>query len=404
MNMPINSMTDTVDLPEHSDSENLESLGEYGCLVTTEQEQSDLLHNPSIHPTTRSEGRREVHPMLYESDEEDDSSEVGKEIKAIGVRLCMVAQTFLATCSAQDIRPGVSVVIKLEQGIALGEVVCLYYEEIPEDMEMTVEGDFLRYATAKDIALHTENKLQAAEASAFCKTCIRQRSLDMKLVDVVVLHDKSKIIFFFTAPTRIDFRELVKDLVACYRTRIELRQIGVRHETQMLGGLGSCGQVCCCQRYLRKFAPVTIKMAKDQNLFLNPAKLSGLCGRLLCCLSFEQNSYEAFNSRSPRIGKKYTSDEGVLRVIRTNMFTDSITCLTEDNQEREITIEDWEDMRPRRFDHHERHHEEAVDADLSALEDDQNGAEPGKHKKRMQKPSFTKGKADKNKRKRSNPQ
>ena len=401
--MPINLFIDRADLSSQSD-DTPDPLNEYNSLATHESEGSAMVFSTPVHPTTRSEGGREASPVLHEPVDlvEPSTGEV-REIKAIGVRLCMVSQTYLATCNAEDVKPGLSVIIKLEQGVALGEVVSVYYEIPTDEADTTVEGEFIRYATAKDIALHTENKLQAAEASAFCKTCIRQRSLDMKLVDVVVLHDKSKIIFFFTAPTRIDFRELVKDLVACYRTRIELRQIGVRHETQMLGGLGSCGQVCCCQRYLRKFAPVTIKMAKDQNLFLNPAKLSGLCGRLLCCLSFEQNSYEAFNSRSPRIGKKYATDIGVLRVIRTNMFTDSITCLTNGTEEQEISLEEWETLHPKRHEHSAEHNNnnDVVDAELNALVDNPSSGDADKNKKRPPRPSYNKGKGDRNKRKRS---
>ena len=142
-----------------------------------------------------------------------------------------------------------------------------------------------RAATAEELARAAENEQLCREAREFCRRCIMNRKLDMKLVDVESLFDRSKLIFYFTAPTRIDFRELVKDLVRQYHTRIELRQIGVRHETQMLGALGNCGMVCCCRRYLRHFAPVTIKMAKEQNLFLNPAKIPGICGRLLWCQS-----------------------------------------------------------------------------------------------------------------------
>lgn len=400
--MPINSMTSPMELSNQDDNKS-DLLDDYNCFVNSEPVDSGLLHKPSVHPTTRSEGVRENLPILHEQGGDDQPAVPGKEVKAIGVRLCMVSQTYLATCSVQDVKPGLSVIIRLDQGVALGEVVTVYYDELPdEDMDVVVDGEFIRYATAKDIAIHTENKLQAAEASAFCKTCIRQRSLDMKLVEVVVLHDKSKIIFFFTAPTRIDFRELVKDLVACYRTRIELRQIGVRHETQMLGGLGSCGQVCCCQRFLRKFAPVTIKMAKDQNLFLNPAKLSGLCGRLLCCLSYEQNSYEAFNARSPRVGKKYTTDMGIVRVIRSNMFTDSIVCVGEGREEQEFTLDEWDNLHPKRHEHvDQQHHDEAVGDDLTALEDDPSPTENGKHKKRPNKSSHSRGRGEKNKRKRS---
>jgi cell fate regulator YaaT (PSP1 superfamily) len=208
----------------------------------------------------------------------------------------------------------------------------------------------VRRATEEDLATAESNITLAREAVAYCRECIRQRGLDMKLVDVEVFFDRSKMVFFFTAPARIDFRDLVKDLVHSYRTRIELRQIGVRHETQMIGALGNCGMVCCCRRYLRKFAPVTIKMAKEQNLFLNPAKISGICGRLLCCLSYEQDNYEAFHRSCPRLGKRYQTSRGMVKVLRSNMFRNSLIVLTETNEEQEITLPDWEERAPRRPD------------------------------------------------------
>ena len=270
--------------------------------------------------------------------------------KLLGIRFQQAGQVYFFSASEHKVRIGTKVLVELEQGPALGEVMAIVVDEPskrPKGADY-LEGKVAGLATAQDIASNTENRILGAEAAAFCKTCIRQRNLDMKLVDVEVLHDRSKIIFFFTAPARIDFRELVKDLVRTYRTRIELRQIGVRHETQMIGGLGNCGSVCCCHRFLRKFAPVTIKMAKEQNLFLNPAKLSGMCGRLLCCLSYEQSNYDEFNRRSPKIGKKYATTKGLVKVLRANMFSQSIVCLTATNEELECSLEEWDTLQPRR--------------------------------------------------------
>lgn len=205
-----------------------------------------------------------------------------------------------------------------------------------------------RHATPEEQAGGRTNEAVSAEARAFCRRCIADRGLDMKLVDVETQFDRGKMIFYFTAPTRIDFRELVKDLVRQYRTRIELRQIGVRHETQMLGALGNCGMVCCCRRYLRKFAPVTIKMAKEQNLFLNPAKISGICGRLLCCLSYEQDNYDAFHRSCPKLGKRYQTDAGPMRVLRGNMFRNTIVALPDGGQETEYSLEEWQELHPHR--------------------------------------------------------
>ena len=137
-----------------------------------------------------------------------------------------------------------------------------------------------------------------------------------------------------------------------YRARIELRQIGVRHETQMVGAVGNCGMVCCCRRYLRKFAPVTIRMAKEQNLFLNPAKISGICGRLLCCLSYEQENYDRFHHNCPRLGKKYQTTQGTMKVLRANMFRNSLSVLNENNEEQELTLEEWQALDPHRPEPH----------------------------------------------------
>lgn len=272
----------------------------------------------------------------------------GVDAMFAGIRISVRGPVYFMPKPDVEISTGDKVLVELEHGLALGEVTAIQQLFVRKE---TIEAEPVRFkalATAADIAQDSENKILSAEASAFCTTCIRQRELDMKLVDVEVMHDRSKLIFYFTAPSRIDFRDLVKDLVNTYRTRIELRQIGVRHETQMVGGIGNCGMVCCCHRYLRKFAPVTIKMAKEQNLFLNPVKLSGMCGRLLCCLSFEQSNYENFNRKCPKLGKMYVTDKGTVRVLRANMFRQVVTVLTEKNEETDIPLEEWLEMSPKR--------------------------------------------------------
>lgn len=246
--------------------------------------------------------------------------------------------------------PGSVVVVATEQGVGTGEVLSVH-DGPPPGIERESLAEVLRVATDEDLAAKSENEALARQAHVFCQECIRRRKLEMKLVDVEVFHDRGKIIFYFTAPARIDFRELVKDLVREYRSRIELRQIGVRHETQMVGALGNCGMVCCCRRFLRKFAPVTIRMAKEQNLFLNPAKISGNCGRLLCCLSYEQENYDAFHRNCPRIGKKYQTAQGDKKVLRANMFRNTIFALGENNEEQEFTLEEWRALAPCRPEH-----------------------------------------------------
>jgi len=267
----------------------------------------------------------------------------------VGVKFREYGQIYYFDRAGLELQPGDNVVVSTEQGEGLGEVVTLR-DDLPEDAETTELKPVERLAGSEDLSAAEENAGLEREAAAYCNECIRSLGLDMKLVDVEVFFDRSKIVFYFTAPTRIDFRELVKELVKNYRTRIELRQIGVRHETQMIGAVGNCGMVCCCRRFLRKFAPVTIKMAKEQNLFLNPAKISGICGRLLCCLSYEQENYEDFHRRCPKLGKKYQTDEGGAKVLRANMFRNSVTVLREGGEEAEISLDDWREINPHRPD------------------------------------------------------
>ncbi|MBF0481364.1 MAG: hypothetical protein HQK81_10675 [Desulfovibrionaceae bacterium] len=239
---------------------------------------------------------------------------------------------------------GDHVLVKTEQGMGMAEVTQVR-EDAPPGLSEADLKPIYRLANEEDLAQHKENQEQGRDAYRLCRACIQERHLDMRLVDVEVFHDRGKIVFYFTAPGRIDFRELVKDLVKAYHTRIELRQIGVRHETQMIGALGNCGQVCCCKRFMRKFNPVTIKMAKDQNLFLNPAKISGICGRLLCCLGFEQHNYEEFQSRCPKIGKRFLTAQGPVRVLRTNLFRETVSIQIESGEEKEMSVEEWNTLR-----------------------------------------------------------
>lgn len=262
------------------------------------------------------------------------------------------------------------VLVKTEEGIGFGQVVLLR-DILPEGVDAETLKPIYRLATQEDLDIWTENQELAKEAKKFCQRCVNRFGLDMKLVDVEIYFDKSKMIFYFTAPGRVDFRELVKDLVREYRTRIELRQIGVRHETQMLGALGNCGEICCCRRYLRRFEPVTIKMAKDQNLFLNPAKISGVCGRLLCCLAYEKDSYADFQNRAPRLGRKYMTTQGPMKTLRANMFRDSVSVMNEAGDELDFPLDEWNAMllpdQPRLSAQEEANGE--MPSELEALED-----------------------------------
>ncbi|NDV27596.1 regulatory iron-sulfur-containing complex subunit RicT [Desulfovibrio sp. JC010] len=261
----------------------------------------------------------------------------------LGVKFNDFGQIYYFSSGPFVVREGHSVIVKTEQGMGLGKVFVVQ-QDLPEDVTEDSIKTIYRLAGDEDLEAEVENRELSRTAHRFCKDCIDRQKLEMKLVDVEVFFDRSKMIFYFTAPGRIDFRELVKDLVKEYRTRIELRQIGVRHETQMLGAIGNCGQICCCRRFMRKFMPVTIRMAKEQNLFLNPTKISGICGRLLCCLSFEQENYEDFHRKSPKTGKKYNTVHGTVRVTRTNFFRNTLTVLPEQGDEIEIPLDDWPDM------------------------------------------------------------
>jgi len=263
--------------------------------------------------------------------------------QVIGVKFRDQGQVYYFQSSPFVVEKGDSVIVKTEEGLGLARVVVVR-DTIPDGFKPEQLKPIFRLANEEDLSSQNENHELLNEAFRYCRDCIRERGLDMKLVDVEIYFDRSKIIFYFTAPGRVDFRELVKDLVKVYKTRIELRQIGVRHETQMVGGIGNCGQVCCCRRFMRHFEPVTIKMAKDQNLFLNPAKISGICGRLLCCLNFEQDNYARFQKKIPKLGKRFKTDQGYLRVIRANLFRDSLTVLNEDGVEKEISLSDWYEM------------------------------------------------------------
>jgi len=215
-----------------------------------------------------------------------------------GIRLRGVCKTFHFDCTGVSVRKGDFAVVQTERGVALGEVVQRIDGYEPKTAK-SPSSKVLRTASAEDVRTHQENARRESEAEEFCERRIAERGLPMKLVRAEYLLDRSKAVFYFTADGRIDFRELVKDLAHELRTRIEMRQIGVRDEARAVGGVGPCGKELCCATFLRDFEPITVKMAKDQKLSLNPAKLSGVCGRLMCCLIYEHESYARQKSCAP---------------------------------------------------------------------------------------------------------
>lgn len=236
-------------------------------------------------------------------------------------------------------KKGDRVLVKTEMGMSLGEVVN-GPKKLDEAFTKREIKEVFRLATDEDIEQSERVRAIEAEARQFCLKCIRNRGLDMNLVMVEALFDVSKIIFYFTADGRVDFRELVKDLVQKYRTRIEMRQIGVRNQTKMVGGLGNCGRELCCTKFINRFEPVSVKMAKEQNLSLNPAKISGLCGRLMCCLSYEYGHYMEMKKQLPRINRQVKVKQGAGKVVRQNVLMNTITVLMENGKEVEVKPEE----------------------------------------------------------------
>ena len=222
-------------------------------------------------------------------------------ITIIGVRFRCAGKVYYFDPGQLEIQKNEKVIVETARGLEMGTVV-LGNKQVEEDAVVQPLKPVLRLATEADREVVRRNREKEKGAFQICKEKIAKHGLEMKLVDVEYTFDNNKILFYFTADGRIDFRELVKDLASVFKTRIELRQIGVRDETKLLGGIGICGRCLCCHSYLSEFAPVSIKMAKEQNLSLNPSKISGVCGRLMCCLKNEQETYEYLNSRLPAVG------------------------------------------------------------------------------------------------------
>ena len=225
---------------------------------------------------------------------------------------------------------GEYVIVETQNGIEIGTVSAANHE-VAKDAIVKPLKKVIRKATEKDMARREDNKRKEKEAFGICEELILAHKLDMKLVEVEYSFDANKIVFFFTSDGRVDFRELVKDLASRFHTRIELRQIGVRDEAKMLGGLGICGRPYCCKQFLNDFQPVSIKMAKEQGLSLNPTKISGSCGRLMCCLKYEQDAYEYLNSLTPSVGSTVKTPEGNAVVTDVNLITGYLTVRLSDS-------------------------------------------------------------------------
>lgn len=239
--------------------------------------------------------------------------------KVVGVRFKKAGKIYYFDPVDKELNVNENVIVETTRGMEFGKVV-IAAKEVPEEEIVAPLKQVIRKATDSDAAKEEENRVKEKEAFKICEEKIQKHNMQMKLVDVEYTFDNNKIIFYFTSDNRVDFRELVKDLAAIFRTRIELRQIGVRDESKLLGGLGPCCRVACCNNHLGDFQPVSIKMAKEQGLSLSPTKISGLCGRLMCCLNYEQSQYEEARKRMPKVGSEVKTPEGSGTVIEINVL------------------------------------------------------------------------------------
>ena len=296
-------------------------------------------------------------------------------IKVVGIRFRNAGKIYYFDPLDYDLDPAMHVIVETARGIEMGTVM-IAPKEVEDDKVIQPLKPVIRVATDEDEKVVEKNREKEKEAFKICKEKIQKHNLEMKLVEAEYTFDNNKLLFYFTADGRIDFRELVKDLAAVFRTRIELRQIGVRDETKIMGGIGICGRELCCKSYLTDFVPVSIKMAKEQNLSLNPTKISGVCGRLMCCLKNEQETYEYLNSRLPVVGDTVQTDDGFQGEVNSvSVLRQLVKVLIDNGDEKELREYHVEQLnfRPRRRKDVKLTAEEMKE--LKALEDDQNEVE-----------------------------
>ena len=257
-------------------------------------------------------------------------------IKVVGVRFRQAGKIYYFDPKNLSMKRGTHVIVETARGVEYGTVI-MPPKQVADDEVVLPLKAVIRVATAEDDRIEERNHEKEREAYRICQEKIEKHGLEMKLVQAEYTFDNNKLLFYFTADGRIDFRELVKDLASVFRTRIELRQIGVRDETKILGGIGVCGRPLCCHTYLSEFAPVSIKMAKEQNLSLNPSKISGTCGRLMCCLKNEQETYEYLNSRMPHVGDRVTTSDGLKgEVQNVNVLRQLVKVIVDTGEEKEV--------------------------------------------------------------------
>ena len=267
-----------------------------------------------------------------------------EDVEIVGIRFKKSGKVYYFSPEGLILKPGMNVIVKTARGLEYG-TVAISNRTVKKDTLVLPLRSVLRIATKSDDQQHEANVESEREAFNICQQKISEHNLDMKLVDVEYTFDNNKLLFYFTADGRIDFRELVKNLASVFRTRIELRQIGIRDETKLMGGLGVCGRPFCCKSFLSEFAQVSIKMAKEQNLSLNSSKISGACGKLMCCLRYEHETYEDAIKRTPKVDSVVKTPDGEGTVVETNPLAGLVRVRMDKEQDKPIKIYNCDDVK-----------------------------------------------------------
>lgn len=305
------------------------------------------------------------------SDEENAPStpESTETVRVVSIAFRNEGKRLILCPEGMNLRTGDNVIVETARGLSLGSVA-MPPVDFPSSKVQSRDDTIIRVASDIDMDQEAENRMNEREAFLICRQKISDHGLLMNLVQSEYTFDRSKLLFYFTADGRVDFRELLKDLASTFHTRIELRQIGVRDETKVLGGIGVCGREVCCRTYLKSFAPVSVKMAKEQNLSLNPTKISGICGRLMCCLKNEEETYEYLNRAMPRLGSKVMTKDGETGVVKNiDILKQKASVLFEEEDEREMRVYDVSDLKIRS--HRGKKDEEGETDDEKAFPDEE---------------------------------
>ena len=309
--------------------------------------------------------------------------------RVIGVRFRTAGKIYFFDPLGMDIKRGDHVIVETARGIEFGTVMA-GVKDVEDEKVVQPLKPVIRIANERDVEQAANNRAKEKEAFRICQEKIQKHELEMKLIDAEYTFDNNKVLFYFTADGRIDFRELVKDLASVFKTRIELRQIGVRDETKIVGGIGICGRPLCCHSYLSDFVPVSIKMAKEQNLSLNPTKISGVCGRLMCCLKNEEETYEELNRRLPGVGDYVTTSDGLKGEVQSvNVLRQLVKIVVEEGDEKEIKEYPVEELQFRRR-HGKKDKMDLSKEEMQELEkleeEEQQASEPGEQTEGGQRP------------------